>query len=187
LKTFLSLILMLPMIANAAFPRGEAIRDELNATPYGEHVQLGTQLQSKKEHVLQAYYDFNRQGGAVGTIDLLDAKDMKKAVIPAGAILTGCLIHVLTAPTSSGSTTLGFSTGDRLEDIKDNTAKATFDTPDTLVGCDIAGLSTALKMPGYTDGYSSGYTKDYTPTMKINVSGLDGGKLSVWITYILNR
>lgn len=188
MKSFLTLAFLLPSIAFGAFPKPEAIRDELNLTPYGEHVQLGTQLQSKKVQILQAYYDFNRQGGATGIVNLLDAKDMKKAVIPAGAIVTGCAIHVLTPLTSGGSSTVRFSTGDKDFDLKGNTAKATFATPDTLVGCDVTSLvATWKKIAGYTDGYSSGYTKEYTPTMTIGVSALDGGKLNIWIEYILNR
>lgn len=187
MKSFLTLAFLIPSIAFSAFQKPEAIRDELNLTPFGEHVQLGTQVQSKKKHVLQAYWDFNRQGGAVGRIDLLDAKDMKKAVIPAGAIITGCLIHVLTKPTGASSPKIAFSTGDVLEDLKDLTAITSFATPDSLVACDIAGLSTAKKMPGFTDGYSSGYTKEYTPTLQIGTSGLDGGKINLWLEYILNR
>lgn len=190
MKLFLSLLLMLsPALAQAKYPDPESIRFELNKTPYGEHVSLGTQLQSKKIHLLQAYYDFARQGGAVGVIDLLDAKDMKKAVLPAGSIVKNCVVHVLTPLTSGGSTTVSFSTGSLTEDVKPATAKASFATPDGLVACQVAGATVAswIKLPGYTDGYSPGYTREYTPTMKVNVSALDGGKLSVWIEYILNR
>lgn len=190
MKVFTYLVLMLfPAIVFAKFLHPEDIRFELNNSPYGEHVRLGTQLQSKKVHILQAYYDFNRQGGAIGTIDLLDAKDMKKAVLPAGAIVKNCVIHVLTALTSGGSTTVSFSTGDVLEDIKPVTAKSSFTTTDGLVACQVTGgtVSTWRKLPGFTDGYSAGYTREYTPTMKVLTSALDGGKLSVWIEYILNR
>lgn len=183
------LLMLLPAITFAKFPDAESIKFELNREPFGQHVSLGTQLQSKKIHVLQAYYDFNRQGGAIGVLNLLDAKDMKIAVLPAGAIVKNCVIHVLTPLTSSGSTTVSFSSGSLLEDVKPAAAKTSFATPDGLVSCQIAGatVSTWLKMPGYTDGYSAGYTREYTPTMKINVSALDGGKLSVWLEYILNR
>lgn len=189
MKIFLSLLMLLPGLAFAKFPTPESIQFELNRSPYGEHVQLGTQLQSKKTQVLQAYYDFNRQGGAVGFIDLLDAKDMKKAVLPAGAIVQNCVIHVLTPLTSGGSSTVAFSTGDVMDDLKPATAKASLATPDGLVACQVAGgsVSTWRKLPGYTDGYSAGYTREYTPTMKVAVSALDGGKLSVFIEYILNR
>lgn len=190
LKIFLSLLLMLNVaVANAAFKAPEAIRDELNYSPFGSNVQLGTQLQSKKMHVLQALYDFNRQGGAVGTVDLLDAKDLKKAVLPAGAIVKNCVVHVLTPLTSTGSATVSFSTGNRLEDVKPIAGKASFATSDGLVACQVNGgtVSTWVKLPGYTDGYSSGYTREFTPTMKIGTSALDGGKISLFIEYILNR
>ncbi len=194
MKSFLLLASLIPSIAFAAFPKPEAIRDELNQTPYGEHVQLGTQLQSKKVHILQALYDFNRQGGALGTLNLLDAKDLKKAVIPAGAIIKGCAIHVLTPPTSAGSSTLRFSTGDKQDDLKGTTAKASLATSDGLLACDVtSSVATWKKIPGFTDQYSPsytfgyGFTREYTPTLTIGAFALDGGKLNVWIEYILNR
>lgn len=194
MKLFAFLALLITPLSFAALPEQlprpepEEIRDELNDAPYGARVQFGTQIQSKKIHVLEALYDFNRQGGAVGTVSLLDAKDFKKAYLPAGAIVKDCVILVDKALTSTGSATVSFSTGQREEDVKSIAAKTAFTTTDGLVGCQIANsASTSVKLGGYTDHYSSNQTKRYTPSMKIGTAALDGGHLRVWLSYILNR
>jgi hypothetical protein len=193
LKIFTSLILMLLPLVSLAAPQGqlapEAIQDELNRTPYGQHVQLGDLEMSRKPQVLQAVWDFSKQGGATGDIELLDAKTLKRAGIPVGAIVKNCAIHVLGIPTSSGSATLKFSTGFFDGDIKAATGKASFATSDSLIACNTTGgsVSSWIKLPGYSDRYSPGYSKEYTPKLTIGTAALDSGKISVFIEYLLNR
>ena len=90
--------------ALGALPGHNDIRDELNLAPVGARVQLGTLLQEKKVQLLRAQYDYSVSGGAVGIIDLLDV-DGKKAQIPGGAIIVGCLMDVITAPNTMGMNT----------------------------------------------------------------------------------
>lgn len=49
----------------------------------------------------RAKYAFAVDGGAVGDINLLPS-----AVIPSGALILGCLINVITVPTSGGAATV---------------------------------------------------------------------------------
>lgn len=192
MKSFLVLALALSALnAQAAFPVAEEVRDELNQSPYGQHVQLGTQLQSKKVHLLRAQYDAETMGGAVGQIQLRDV-DGKPAVIPAGAIVKDCLIHVLDPPLSTGSAVIGFGTGARADDLKAvNTGKAAYANSDALIACTPVGsAATAIKMPGFTDQYSGvygQYTREYTPTISIGTAALYRGRINVLIELILNR
>lgn len=188
MKKFLFLATMLlSFSAEARFIRGEDVKYELNNTPYGEKVQLGTQLQSKKVQLLKALYNFNVQGGAVGHVDLVD-EEGNKAMIPAGAIVKDCILHVLTPATSPGSASVAFDTGVLRNDLKDTTVKASLATPDSLVACTPVGTAaSAIKMPGYTDEYSSEVTKEYTVGMSIFGAALDGGEFALYIEYILNR
>lgn len=195
--SLIPILMLLPGLAFAAYPKPEDIKFELNTSPYGEHVKLGTQLVGKTSHWIQLLYDFNRQGGDTATKYLLDASDLRTAVLPAGAIVKGCVIHVLTPITSPGSPTIALSTGQSVDDLKGQTAKSALATPDALVACDLSGSSVASwqKLGGYTDAYSSGYTagylnpysREYTPTIKIKGGAITGGKLKIWIEYLINR
>lgn len=189
MKNFLLFILMIQAsVAFGAYPRPRDVSNELNTSPVGARVRLGTQLMDKAVHVLRAQWSYADQGGAVGTIDLRDI-DGKKAVLPPGAIVKDCIILVDAALGSSGSPLVSFSSGQILEDIKLPTAHTVFGTNDGLVGCTITGTSsTWMKMPGnYTKEYTPGYTSEFTPTMRITGTTLTRGKLKLILEYILSR
>lgn len=67
-------------------------------------------LKNKGVLVQEYVYDFSVDGGAQGAINL-HAKN-NKAVIPAGAVIKGVSMRVLTAFTSGGSATLAWGNGD---------------------------------------------------------------------------
>lgn len=197
MKIFTSLLFIIPALSFAQDVKPEDIQSELDNSPVGSRVKLGTELQSKTVHVLEALYDFNRQGGDTATKYLLDMNTKKAASLPAGAIVTGCAIHVLTPLTSPVSPTVAFSTGQSVDDLKGETAKASLAVPDKLVACDLTStVASWQKLGGYTDAYSRSYTsgysaneysREYTPTIKIKGGAVTGGKLALWIQYILNR
>jgi len=56
------------------------------------------------QEVIKATYDFAVDGGAVSSINLLDA-----ANVPAGFIALFAVVEVVTVPTSGGAATLGIS------------------------------------------------------------------------------
>lgn len=191
MKHFLALLLMLnTAVAFGAFPRHRDIQFELNQSPFGQHVHLGTMIEDKVPHVLRAQWSFADQGGANNaTIDLKDI-DGKKAVLPPGAIVKNCVILVDAALGSAGSAVVQFSTGQSLEDVKPQTAYTSFGTNDGLVGCQVSGgtVGSWVKLPGnYTAEYTAGYTSEYTPTMKITGAALTRGKVRVLLEYILSR
>lgn len=184
MKKFLLLAALFASPAFAAFPSHEDVRAELNQSPVGARVQLGTQLQDKKIQVLVAKYDFSVDGGAVGIKNLKDV-DGKKAVLPAGAIIKDCLLMVDTTVTSAGTAYIGLSTGNKLDDLRGSTVLASnFAPSDQVKACDIVGTAaSSVKLPGPTDGYTS----EYTPTMKIAGAALTGGKFRVFIQYLLSQ
>lgn len=189
MKKFLLLMLALSVPAYAKYPRPRDTAYELNNSPVGQRVRLGTQLVDKKVQILRGLYDFSLQGGAQNAvIDLLDI-DSKKAVLPPGAIVKNCIIQVDAALGSSGSPSVSFSTGRLLSDLKGSALHTVFNTNDGLVACDVTGTSTTwLKMPGnYTQEYTPGYTSEYTPTMRITGGSLTRGKLRIFLEYILSR
>lgn len=169
------------MPAFGAFPGHNDIRDELDLSPVGARVQLGTQLQEKKIQVMRAQYDFSVQGGAVGDVELLDV-DGKKAQIPAGAVIIDCLLDVITAPNTAGAntTTLSFSSGVLGGDLKAAVGFTSAYSPSGLKACIPVGTAaTAIKL--------GTVTQNYTPSMTIGVLPLNAGKINVWIQYILSR
>lgn len=183
MKSFLGLALLLVSLpALGAFPGHNDIRDELDLSPVGARVQLGTQLQEKKIQVMRAQYDYSVHGGAVGTHDLLDV-DGKKAQLPPGAIIVDCLIDVITAPNTSGdnSTTLGFSSGIFLNDLKVDAGFTSSYTPSgTITACiPVGSAATAIRL--------GTVTQNYTPTMTIKNLALVAGKINLWLYYILSR
>ena len=185
LKTFISVMLLLvPLVAVAALPRPADVRGELNATPYGSRVQLGTQLVDKAVHLMRARYDFSKQGGAVGTVDLLDV-DGKKAQLPPGAIIQDCVVVVRSGLVSGGSATISASSGKNLQDLKGVTAHSALATSDQLAACipTAGSLASAIKLPEYTKGFSL----DYTPTLTIGGAALTAGKLDLLIKYIISQ
>lgn len=188
-KTLSILLLLVPALAFAKYPKPRDVSYELNNSPYGQHTHLGTMLMDKSVHVLRAQWDYAVQGGAVGTINLTDI-DGKQAVLPPGAIIKDCVILVDAALGSGGSPTIGFSTGDMLQDLKGDTAFSSFGTDDGLVQCGLTGatFSSWKKLPGnYTAEYTPGYTSEYTPTMTIKGATLTRGKLRMFLEYILSR
>jgi len=181
LALLLSLLLSISLPAFAAFPEHVDIRDELDNTPVGARVQLGTQLQEKKRHMIRAQYNFAVQGGAIGVVELLDV-DGKKAQIPGGAIITGCLLDVITAPNTAttNDTTLSFSSGIVGGDLQVAAGFTPSYTPSGIKACIPVGTAATMIKLGTT-------TKNYTPSMTIGVLALTAGKINLWIEYILSR
>lgn len=69
---------------------------------------IGTVL-DKTKCCMVAVYDFAVDGGAIGTLSLLDDQG-NPAILPAGAIVTNVVANVITAPTSAGLATVSLGT-----------------------------------------------------------------------------
>ncbi len=134
--------------------------------------QLGTLLFREQVHTLKATYDFAKQGGVQGAIQLL-GPDGKPAKLPKGAIVRDCLIDVLTAPTSGGGATIALGTGQTATDLKAATAIASYTG---LVACvPVGSAATAVKL-----------TADRTPIATVATADLTNGKINVLIHYELS-
>jgi hypothetical protein len=190
LKHFLLLVFaLLPMLSEAAYVRQRAVTTELNLSPFGSRVTMGTMLMDKTVHVLRGQWDFASQGGAVSTIALSDI-DGKRAVLLPGAIIKNCVILVDSPLKSLGSAQIALSSGKLLNDILPPTAYSTYGTGDVVAGCQVQGSSPGswVKLPGnYTAEYTPGYTSAYTPTMSISGAAITSGKIRVLLEYILSR
>lgn len=132
-------------------------------------LSLGTKIQRQRLHAIKCVYDFAAKGGAVGAISLVDESGIS-CVIPKKAIIRDVLIDVLTAPTSGGSATLAFSSGQGAADLKTATAIASI--TGLVAGVPVGSAATAIKM-----------TADHTPTMTIATAALTAGKINVHIEY----
>lgn len=175
------LAVLLPVSAVAAFKTPAETRFLLNQG-YGSTTQLGTQLVDKKEHVLKAVFDHAVAGVVSGSVNLKDV-DGKDAVLPDNAIVTDCLIDVLTAPTTTLGTydpQLRISTGQSSGDLKAAAGLASYSG---LVACvPVGSAATSIKM-----------TAQRTPTLTIvtastsSAQWLTGGKIAVFIKYLLSE
>jgi hypothetical protein len=141
--------------------------------------QLGEKVIRDNARDLKVQYNFARQGGAVGTLKLIYPPDpafpggAPSGTLPANAIVTGCYIDVITAPTSGGSATIALSTGQGAADLLAATAKASFTG---IMACIPVGTAaTAIKL-----------TADSVPTLTIATAALTAGVINVHIQYVLS-
>jgi len=175
----LILMLLIPSLGLAAFKKPAEVKFLMNEG-YGAKAQLGTHINEKKVHILRGQWDYSVAGGASGSISLKDV-DGKAAVLPDNAIISDCVIDVLTAPVSSGGyPTVAFSTGQVAADLK---AASILSAYSGLVACiPVGSAATSIKL-----------TADRTPTIAITTvsttatHSLTAGKINVMIQYILGE
>jgi len=141
--------------------------------------QLGSLVTTQKVWVLKGTYDYDVMksvsgGTATGTISLRSPTKTSLR-IPKNAIVTGCVIDVVTQPTSSaGTATMAFGTGQAGNDLKTAT--------------DVTALSAALYacVPDETVANSIKMTADRTPSITLISGTITAGKIHVLIKYILS-
>lgn len=136
--------------------------------------QLGDLVTRKKLWVLKAQYNKATMAGT-GTVTLL-GDDGKSTKLPNKAIVTNCVIDVITTLTSSGTANLALGTGQTTTDLKASTAYSSF-TGGTLVACvPVGSAATSIKL-----------TADRTPIMTLSgTTPLTAGKFNVMISYLLS-
>ncbi len=143
--------------------------------------QLGTKIVRDAVHTLVVQYDFAKSGGAVSTINLRYPVTpgvpggAPLAYLPKNAVVTGCIIDVLTAPTSGSSATIAIGTGQAGNDLKVAAAYSGFSG---LMAC----------VPVEDAAHSIKLTADRIPTITIGglSAPLTAGKINVLIKYILS-
>lgn len=160
--------------AFAAYPDFGSIEYLMNHAGTGQYkVSLGTQVTTKKVQVMRAKYDFAKQGGAVGSITLVDS-DGQAAQLPSKAIVKQVLIDVITAPTSGGAATLALTTGQGAGDLLGATAKASF--TGLLAGVPVGSAASMIKL-----------TATRTLSLAVATAALTAGKFDVFVEYYLSE
>lgn len=140
---------------------------------------LGSKIIRDNMRDLKVQYNFAKTGGAIGTQNLAYPNDPSvpgastSMQLPKNALVFGCYIDVITAPTSGGSPTIALSTGQSAGDLKAATAFGSFTG---IVACIPVGTAaTAIKM-----------TADRTMTVTIATAALTGGVFNVHVQYVLS-
>lgn len=135
--------------------------------------QFGTIL-ARKPNIVRARYDFSVQGGAVGSVNLLeDLTDANSIIkLPDNAIIKFGLVDILTAMASGGGAgTIALDS----ESAGDLLAAVDADTLSGLVaGIPVGSAATMLKM-----------TAERTLTATIGTEDLTAGKFDQYIEYWL--
>lgn len=134
--------------------------------------RLGTSVIRDQVRMIKGVYDFSKQGGAIGTVNLLQANG-QPAVLPNNAVIVDCLIDVLTAGTTSASGTIALSSGQTAADLKAALAAASYTG---RVAClPVGTAATTIKA-----------TADRTMTATIATGAITGGKFNVLVQYIIS-
>lgn len=123
--------------------------------------------------LLVGTYDFAVQGGATGTILLLDVNTGKKIELPVGAIVTKSYIDVQTPCTTSDAGTVALTTGQTAVDIMAATAAAS--VTGILAGVSVGTAATMKKI--------SSTVKNPAAVIANNITG---GKFRVYMEYVLS-
>lgn len=157
--------------------------------------QFGSQVIRRSGQVAKGVYDFTIQGGAVGNANLYDcsyaptsseraglggAGRFMPLIIPGSAIITRCLIDVVTAALSGGAATVAFSSGVTAADLRAATAKATLSIGALLDGIPANTAATSFKVVAATG------SQGVIPFCAIATAALTAGKWNVHIEYLLS-
>lgn len=145
--------------------------DKLNALSPSE--PLGKDL-NKTKNVLVAIYDFAVQGGATGTVKLLDEKG-EKAILPDNAIVKHVLVEAISAFLSAGSATLAFG-ANTTTDLLGATAKASLGAGAFVDGVPANTAATVVKT-----------TAERQITATIGTAAATAGKVRCHIEYDLSE
>lgn len=141
------------------------------------HPEIGTIL-NRTKNAMVAVYDFAVEGGAIGTLKLLDDQG-NKAILPPGAIITNVVANVITGVTSLGAATLAFGSG---------VGGATADL--------LAATAKAALGVGFVDGIPAGTAATWVGpvtvglgsqlTVTVAAAALTAGKIYFNIEYVNN-
>lgn len=174
LVTVFSLLLMSTIALGQTQGSNKDAQFSLNQASPGamQKYQLGSLVTYKKVWALKGTWNKATQAGT-GTVNLADEFN-NSLKLPKGAIVTDCIIDVLTTPTTSGVTGIAFGTGQATNDLKANLAVASYTG---LVTCvPIGSAATAIKL-----------TADRTPTVTFTgTTPATAGKINVIIQYVLS-
>lgn len=122
-----------------------------------------------KKGVVYAEYDFAKEGGAIGTINL------RGGVVPKGALVTNVTIDVETALTSGGAATIAANL-EAAADMKAATAVATYALNAIIAGIPVGTAATTVRT-----------TANRKPTITVAAAALTAGKMTIAYEYLVTR
>lgn len=136
----------------------------------------GTQLVNAAQFGTKGTWDFAVSGGAAATdIPLLD-KAGRRVSLPTGAVITNCLIDVVTQPASStGSASIAISSK-AVADLKAATFPASYTTTLPIVCIPVGTVGTMIKT-----------TSELQLKIRVGSEALTAGKINVWVQYVLSE
>lgn len=129
---------------------------------------------NKTKGLLVAVYDFSVEGGAVGTIYLLDDEG-NPAILPRGAVVTNVVVSTLTTLASGGATNVSIGVLNT-QDLLGVTAKGTLAAPGFDAGTPVGTAATWVGPVA-----DNGGTQVY---MTIYLNALTAGKMKIFIEYV---
>lgn len=177
MKTFLISILAVLSLAVSAQAKtlAEHSQEEflMNHGHLSSVLLTGTELEKARVHSVKCHYDFSTQGGAIGTVNLLDDLG-QKCQLPNKAVIRDVLIDAVTTATGAVGATIALSSGQSAADLKGATGFASF--TGLLAGIPVGSAATAIKL-----------TADRNPTLTIATAALTAGKLNVHIQYQISE
>lgn len=173
MKIFLALFLSANLFAATALNKSGAYKIN-RANKLFSDLRVGTLMSGGQW--LKGQYSYSVSGGTAGLISLKD--DEGQAVkLPSGAIIYDCVIDVLTAPTHVGGGTVGEIAiqSAAAGDLKVATATSSYTTASRIACTPTGTAASSIKMASET-------------TLKIRSSSdLAGGKINVWVSYVVSE
>lgn len=139
---------------------------------------LGVGSQMAAGGWLKGRYQFSVQGGAAGAdITLLD-DDGRAAKLPDNAVIDDCMIETVEALTTADADGSVAFSSNAVEDLKAAVLiYPNHRTADTRVACLPTGnVSTSIKMGS-----------EATLKMRIGSEAITGGKINVWVSYVVSN
>lgn len=172
-KFLLTLIISFPLIGASVLSNNGAY--ELNrSSAVARKYALGTQLQGAGAFGVKAQWDYAKSGGT-GDITLKDPEG-NPVKLPNKAIITNCLIDVATQPTSAtGSASIAISSK-AVADLKAATFPAGYTTTAPLACIPTGTQATMIKM-----------ASEATLKIRVGSEALTGGKINVWVQYVISE
>lgn len=172
-KFLLTLIISIPLMGASVVSNNGAY--ELNrSSAVARKYALGTNLQGAGALGVKAQWDFAKSGGASGDLTLKDPEG-NPVKLPTGAIITNCLLDVVTQPTSStGSGSIAFSSS-AVGDLKASQVVASW--PIGRQAC----------IPTGSTGTMIKLASEAPLKIRVGSERLTAGKINVWVQYVLSE
>lgn len=182
MKYLFSIVALIAAFASPALAQTKANLDSATFTlntssPNAQAIKrLGDKVMRESLRSVELTYSFSAQGGATtASINLNSATSGLSSSLPQTAIIRNCVIDVVTAPTSLGSATIAFSSGQTTADLLAATAIASL------------GIGLHACIPVGTAATGVKLTADSKPTLSVATAALTAGVIHVIVDYSMSE